>query len=123
MRLTEFESQAYRAGHMKAVAFIEENDWEGETWSFYISLEGNEDAIERLADLVADLEQFDVSDPMSRDDAEVLCRHSKTGYMDFHTQCLDLQLDIDSLEEHCESSSAEDILYKGGIEEYLVSRD
>ena len=63
--------------------FVERNDWEGETWRFYIPVEENEEAIDELVGL---LEKYDIADDevnywvqedvLSSNEVEVLCKYS-----------------------------------------------
>ena len=77
---------------MNYLCWTEDNDWEGETWHFYIPTEGNEEA---LALLKAKLEEFSDNEnvsfelsnaPISERDVDVLVDHSGSGYMNEHNK-------------------------------------
>ncbi len=82
----------------KYVRFTERNDWEGETWRFYIPIKGNEATIEDLKEQLAKIEAFSLDKYGSGCDLEVedetfdaktveaLIKHSDTGYMPSHNK-------------------------------------
>lgn len=70
----------------------ENNDWEGETWCFYIPVQGNEKAIDKLRKLCEQLneeEEFSCSidDEFVPESAvDVLVKYGESGYFDDHNK-------------------------------------
>ena len=77
---------------MSWTRFVENNEGEGETWTFWIRTEGNESELARLAEIVDSLvdvdEQFAVLDPVdiSYDQIDALVTYGGEGYMRLHTK-------------------------------------
>jgi hypothetical protein len=103
------------------VKFTEENDWEGETWHFYIPVAGNEVT---LAVLAATLESSPI-DSYTLDltripeyEVDALVKHTDTGYMADHTK-LDgvLLLAPDTMDQL--SAHETDPFYKGEIAKFM----
>ncbi len=101
--------------------FTEDNDWEGETWRFYIPTEGNEVALQTLADLVEQAEPYaldlaPLSEPIVDDRVERLA--DDTGYLAAHNKLAGTltvpEGDADGLF---------DTLYKGGTRDLMVTTD
>lgn len=96
------------------VELVEVNDWEGETWSWWLQLDGNEDALRELGVLLSDEEgeeEYQLSDEaVSETDVDLLVRHSKLGYYPSHTKVTGVMtppVDFEATD-----------LYKGGIRAY-----
>lgn len=98
--------------------FVEMNDHEGETWTFWLQRDDNEDA---LADLKAKLDAeddgydcpyaLDLDVTLNEHDVDVLCDYGGQGYMAYHTKvsgCL-------VVPEGLGVAVGDDALYKGGI--------
>jgi hypothetical protein len=71
------------------VRFTEENDWEGETWHFYLRVQGNEEALQRLAELVNDSEEYTLDLGKHFSEAEVTTLVDNAdggGYMADHNR-------------------------------------
>ncbi len=76
---------------MNFVKFIETNDNEGETWNFWLQLDGNE---EQLKQLEAWLGTFDESGeayalymtPVPELEVDILVKHSDQGYMNYENK-------------------------------------
>lgn len=68
------------------VKFREYNDNEGESWNFWLQLDGNEAELEKMS---ANLEKFDsegwydlnLKDPIPESEVDILVKHSDSGYM------------------------------------------
>lgn len=111
------------------VKFLEENDWEGEEWTLWLQLDGNEAALYDLDlalrnptpnDNVQDDESpssyglyLDVQ--LNEHEVDVLVEHGGSGYMALHTRVdgvlrvpTDLASDLDSY------------LYKGAVRRLFV---
>jgi len=103
------------------VRFIEHNDWEGESWNFYLQVEGNENALLRLEEMLpADNEDYelDLTVPYTKKLVKTLVKHSRTGYMRYHNR-VDGVLDIDLLDSiDWEDGPAP--FYKGGIKDFFL---
>ncbi|GAA3878449.1 hypothetical protein GCM10022243_48940 [Saccharothrix violaceirubra] len=107
--------------------YVEENDWEGETWTFWLQVDGNEAGLDRLASLLADLDpssQYDTEDseesPYTLADevepehvVDKLVEYSDTGYMASHTK-------VPGRLVLPEATVAE-TLHKGGIKDLFVA--
>ena len=97
------------------VRFTENCDWEGESWNFYLPVEGNEEALAWLRALIADgdvSDQYEVGEEEAYTWAEVktLARsHSQTTYLQEHTV----------LSGRLATGYDLDALYKGGIRDQV----
>lgn len=97
------------------VKFVEENEWEGETWCFYIPIDGNGDALMDLEEAISDLDGFVISDKYyTEDEVDLLVSNTDTGYIDLHNK-LDGVLNIDELYFGDVTSK----LYKGGLRKLI----
>ena len=101
------------------VRFTEENDHEGETWNFYIPVEGNEEAIEKLRELLEPAEFYDLSEETFPEfEIDILVKHTAedNGYNPAHN-LLGGKLDLSGCEANLdeESDDFDDPFYKGGI--------
>lgn len=73
---------------MNFVKFTEHNDHEGETWDFWIQLDGNEADLETLSEF---LDQFDPDGesfeldltPVPEEEVDIVIKHTGQGYMDY----------------------------------------
>jgi len=67
-----------RGGKMKKnfIRFKECNSWEGETWNFYIPVEGNEKAIKRLAKILEKYPSYTLYPiPLSEKEVDILVKN------------------------------------------------
>lgn len=103
--------------------FTEHNQWEGEAWRFYIPIEGNQDALKRLADATerGDLDNaYDAFDldltplPEAHVDRRVTDLADDTSYMPAHTKLAGRLILPDDRDLEF------DDLYKGAIAEMVV---
>lgn len=98
--------------------FTERNEWEGETWHFYIPMIVNEEAYKKLWNYCESIE----SDPykiskelIPENEVDILVKHSESGYLHFHNK-LDIRLDVSKVEKAILFDTPEEAdLYKGGI--------
>lgn len=104
------------------VKFTEHNEWEGETWYFWIPLEGNRDALKTLADALdgddSEDERYALDlEPVPEYDVDVLVRHSDIGYMHTHNKLAGIL----TLPENLVALIADDDapFYKGGIRDLM----
>lgn len=112
---------------------VEKNDWEGETWHFYVPLAGNEEAVDIVEDFVKRL----AAECDHPSDLSYTCKREKlhldtvaklggsSGYMDEHNviEKLDLAkvraVDWHALEPRSGDEPAlKDHLYKGGLRNF-----
>lgn len=101
--------------------FIENNDWEGEKWHFYIPVAGNEDVMDRFKEIVNAVNDEDGMYELGREylkeeEVDTLIRFGDTGYMPYHNK-LEGKLDVKKLIKDLDSD--DDPFYKGGIKDYL----
>lgn len=104
------------------VKLTEHNEWEGETWHFYIPIAGNEDAIDMLQVALEgiDRDQFQlVAAPISENDVDLLVKHGgDTDYMAAHNK---LEGRLVLTEEILAPLGTGDLdpLYKGRITDHM----
>lgn len=104
---------------MMYVRFTENNDWEGEEWSFYIPVEGNEEAIKFLDEKVCGNEYSLMKERLTEKEVGTLERFGGEGYMKNHNKLVGI-LDYKKLEKAIDTSGEDgDPLYKGGIKDYM----
>jgi len=112
---------------LKFVRFDETNDNEGETWTFWLQVNGNEDQLDKLWNLLIDANKnpddedekyeefaYDLSDrneeTLPEHDVDVLVKHAAgEGYMAAHHKVVGKFMCPDSL------GDGADDLYKGKI--------
>lgn len=100
------------------VKFTEQNDQEGETWTFWLPVEGNERALAGFADWLAQqgdrAEEYtldlEAREPEERVDA--LVEHGGSGYMAYHTKVSGLMSGP--------MPDGPDRLYKGGVRGFFA---
>lgn len=113
---------------MEYATFTEDNEWEGETWRFYIPVEGNETALTELRALV---DQTDESYHLNlvpipeRDVDARVAAPDDNGYMHGHNKLSGRLLvpSLDSLRATLGENWADEAFYKGGIKDWMVSDD
>lgn len=110
----------------KYAQLTENNDWEGETWHFYIPIEGNEAILDQLADtltLMAD-EAFELElEPIPEVEVDILVkRGGDTNYMAAHNKLAGRLVLTD---EHLAKLAAGDVdpLYKGRIRDHMKAAE
>lgn len=121
----------------------EHNEWEGERWSFYIPVEGNETALQELRQAIVEMEaegehSFTLSTRRGKESAvdRRCARPSATGYLSRHNK-LEGRLNLRRLlhptseeeqevRDHGATSATQymaDVLYKGGIRDLMEALD
>lgn len=109
------------SGITQYARFIERNEWEGETWSFWIPLDGNKEALLMLAQIIALSEEWDEkyevhSDPVPESDVDVLVKYvDDTGYMAARNKLSGKLVLPDDLSAMLADEDGKDPFYKGGI--------
>jgi len=103
---------------MNIYRFTEYNDWEGESWHFYMYIE--EELKVKLDELLRNLdlsETYELStETYEKDEVDVLVKHTECGYLDFHNW----SGTFTSFPEESDFED-DDPFYKGGIERYCVN--
>lgn len=103
------------------VKFTEKNDWEGETWHFYIPTEGNEDELTGLKEILNEVEtgtyELDLT-PIPDAEVDVLVKHTDSGYMAYHNKLAGLLMLTPEILESFKTAG-KDPFYKGGIGSYM----
>lgn len=110
---------------MNYVTLVEHNDWEGESWTFYVQLDGNEEALMALAAAIVKHEmqeeyELDLT-PVSECMVSYWTRRSSSdGYM---ASCnkVDGTLDPSTL-VNLSYEELNQLLYKGGIRDMLMAK-
>lgn len=103
------------------VKLTEHNDWEGEEWAFFLQIQGNEQAICTLAQLVMRQDpsdddcpyELDVT-PFSEYEVDDAIRHATDGYMASHNKVPGLLVFPDNFLDQ------DDPIYKGQIADFIV---
>lgn len=107
---------------MNFVSFIENNDNEGESWRFWLQYDGNKKAIDNLFTLFNTFDDdwmeesytLDLT-PVPEEEVDILVKHTDDGYMPYENKVVG-KLDFPEPED---SESFNDMLYKGGIQDYF----
>lgn len=104
----------------------EENDHEGETWHHFIPLDGNQQAIDRIWELLnsedSEVEPFTLKDQTyTEEQVRLLCaQEDTTSYMSTYTRLEGvLVLPSDISDKNCTKVVLEECLYKGGIRAWV----
>ncbi len=68
---------------MNFVPFTEENEWEGETWTTWLQVDGNEEELGKLAELIeySQIYHIDLTDEVEECVAQRICDRADMGYM------------------------------------------
>ena len=108
---------------MRFVPFVEKNDWEGETWTFWLQLDGNEFELAKLHELLFE-ERFeyepaysiDMNDAEDEEVVDRICARARGGYNDSDSKitgkftCPELSPTMECLDDN---------FYKGRIEDHF----
>lgn len=104
--------------------FTENNDHEGENWTFWLQVEGNQEQFEKLQAAISRVEEAQDSEleyqitpdvVLNEHDVDVLVEHGGEGYMNNHTKVPGTLVVPDDLVQNSEYGLHVDALYKGGI--------
>ena len=104
------------------VRFKEYNDWEGETWNWWLQVDGNEEELQKFVNLLsaaAGEEEYDLDYTYYEDDVEdefvvdKLVEYSNSSYGADHTKVTGKFTCPDTLGQDL------DLLYKGGLAAYF----
>jgi hypothetical protein len=124
MRRSERDNKTMTAMYVK---FTEDNEWEGETWHFYIPMTGNEAALARLADALKNRnedEQYrlDLDSLVPEFEVDVLVKHSDVGYLHYRNKLTGTLVLTDEDLDRIRNVEDHDPLYKGGIRDLMCER-
>jgi hypothetical protein len=111
---------------MKFVEFKEHNDWEGETWRFWLQHDGNEKEIHQLTtilnehDRLGDYYEVDLT-PIDESDVDTLVKHSRSGYMSYENKVTGKFICPEFTEKDKENPDEwmSNNFYKGGIKAHF----
>lgn len=100
--------------------FKENCSWEGETWRWYIPIDGNEKNITFLKKEIEKFPNFTISEKIFDErEVDILVENTSVGYMASHDK-LEGKLDFSDYPEKS-TNGAEDPFYKGDIREYVIN--
>ena len=106
--------------------FVETNDWEGETWTFWLQVDGNMTALAILGDVLDALNEdlVDVEFSLKDDEideltVETLVRYGESGYMHQHNK-VSGSLSLPECFASMDFDAVTTALYKGGIEKLFT---
>lgn len=97
---------------------VENNDWEGERWCFYLPVEGNEGTLKFLNDALDGDTYAITKEYLTEAEVNALVKFGGAGYMDLHTK-LNGIVDLKKLQKAMENPM-DDPLYKGGIADFFI---
>lgn len=110
---------------MQFVKFTEHNDWEGESWNFWLQLDGNESELSKLKSFLADNElednpgyELDMT-PVEESEVDAVVKRSGQGYMNYHNKVtgkFTMPVFEASENEDAAWGFADDNFYKGDIQ-------
>lgn len=96
--------------------FRETNEHEGESWTFWLERDGNEEALLALQTVVEDARmpydypyELNLSESLEEDQVNVLCSYSEAGYFYGHNKVVGTLVIPEGF--------AVDDLYKGGVQD------
>lgn len=104
------------------VCFIEDNEWEGERWAFWLQVEGNEDQLEYLftllfkyADNLSETYILDLGDRESEHAVDRMVQRGQSGYMNSDNKVVGDMV----IPEFKDWEDLDRALHKGGIEKFF----
>ena len=102
------------------VEFVETNDNEGESWSFWLQLDGNEQELRKLAELL-DSDEFEECysidmNAVPEHEVDIIVKHSGSGYMAYHNK---VEGKFIFPESDDDKGFYYSVFYKGGIATYF----
>lgn len=101
---------------MKFIKFREHCEWEGESWNFWLQLDGNEKEIEKLKEKIKYRREYEIFDDVLDEKAvDVLVKNCGVGYLCFENKVVG-KLNSDKIIFDEGSGN----LYKGGIKEMFL---
>lgn len=103
---------------MQFISLTENNDHEGETWRYWLQLDGNEEHLEHLRAAIAGADEEETYELAAADDAvpesevDVLVKHTGCGYTTYENKVTGVLTVGDDFDI--------DALYKGGASSYFT---
>lgn len=106
---------------MRFVRFVEENEWEGETWTFWLQLDGNEDELVRLHELLSDQDVYtlDMNDVEAEESVDRICSRAQCGYYYSDSKVTGRFLCPELPSALTPNGGLDDLFYKGRIEDHF----
>lgn len=110
------------------VKFTENNEWEGETWHFYIPTTGNEEALAKLAEAIGVIDPasnnndsywLQLDNPIPESEVDVLVKHSEVGYLRYHNKLTGTFALTDDARDRIHDGDDCNPLVRGGIREFM----
>lgn len=101
----------------------ENNDWEGETWHFFVPVEGNEEALKLLREKVASFggEEFEVDQRLyPESEVDLLVKNAEVGYLREYYK-LEGKVLTQKLREIIADEDFTEKFYKGGIRDLVTA--
>ena len=108
---------------MDYVKWTEINDWEGETWNFYIPFWGNTSAVYLLITMLPEYSSYKLCPNLiPEDEVDILIKHvGENGYMPEHNKMKGI---IDRTKfENLDADHFESLFYKGGLDKIGLEDD
>lgn len=103
--------------------FVEESIWEGETWTFWIQVEGNENALSQLEELTLPLNDYtlDLDETETEAAVDVLVKYADVdeGYFVSDTKLIGRLVIPEAVAVNQEALDR--ALYKGGIQKFMAA--
>ncbi len=122
--LRKLRSIHYGGKEMNFIKMTEHNEWEGETWNFWLQLNGNEEAIRKLIKLVKEdgdhTYSFDLESTNEKEIDILVDREDNNSYMALHNKvsgAFNIERLIGEIKDGV--SISEDLIYKGQIKNYF----
>jgi hypothetical protein len=111
---------------MNFVKFTEINDHEGESWNFWLQLDGNKTQLKELESWLGTFDEYGESykldmEPVPEFEVDILVKHSDSGYMQYENKIKGKFIcpTPGSEEEENGYRWLNDNFYKGDIKEYF----
>lgn len=108
---TRRERRMNKRGPKTYYRFTEHNEFEGETWNFYLRKQGNEDVVAHIYELVKNELDYELNLKLeyTEKEVDVLVRNSDDGYIRTHNKIEKINHRVDKKPLKLKD------LYKGGI--------
>lgn len=101
---------------MKFIKFTENNDWEGESWNFWLQVDGNEKEIEEFREKISENSPYELANEIiDEKEVDTLVKHCTSGYFDSENKVKG-KFNVKKII----LNKNEDNLYKGGIRDFFV---
>jgi hypothetical protein len=104
------------------VRFTENNEWEGETWHFYIPTRGNEEALKELKYLLDEVgsETYEVDlTTIPELEVDILVKHTEFGYLAYQNKLVGRLALTPEVMKNLREGGDDGPFYKGKIKDYM----